>query len=142
MQIRDIMAGTVSTIRADEPMRAAASRMKEANVGCLVVAEGESGTVQGIITDRDLGVRCFGECLDPLHCRVGDHMSSPIISAEPGMDVLEAAHLMVDQQVKRLPVMEGERLVGLVSFSDIAQAMDRPMHDLLVGMGAVRRSAA
>ena len=60
---------------------------------------------------------------------------------QPGMDILDVAHLMTEQKVKRIPVVEGNQLIGLVSFSDVAQAMDRPMHDLMMGMGAARRIA-
>jgi len=74
-------------------------------------------------------------------CQVSNYMSSPVITAQPGMDILDAAHLMAEQKVKRVPVVEGNQLIVLVSFSDVAQAMPSPMHDLMVGMGAARRIA-
>ncbi|MBI4312254.1 MAG: CBS domain-containing protein [Chloroflexi bacterium] len=54
----------------------------------------------------------------------------------------DAARLMVEKNVKRLPVVENGKLVGLISFSDIALAMDQPVHNLLIGMGAARKAAA
>jgi CBS domain-containing protein len=139
MQLKGIMAKNVLTITSEETIAGAARRMQEANVGCLVITN--SGKVQGIITDRDLAVRCISQGHNPQQCHVSNHMSSPVITTEPDMDILDAAHLMTEQKVKRLPVVEGDQLIGLVSFSDVAQAMDRPMHDLMVGMGAARRIA-
>jgi CBS domain-containing protein len=139
MQLKGIMAKNVLTITGEETIAGAARRMQEGNVGCLVITN--AGSVQGIITDRDLAVRCISQGHNPQQCHVSNHMSSPVITTQPDMDILDAAHLMTEQKVKRLPVVEGDQLIGLVSFSDVAQAMDRPMHDLMVGMGAARRSA-
>lgn len=138
MRLRDIMAKKVLTIKADDSVSAAASRMKESNVGCLLVVG--SGP-QGIITDRDIAVRCVAEEHDTCDCQVSQHMSNPLITATPDMDVLDAARLMTRKQIKRLPIMEGQKLVGLVSLSDVALALDKPMHNLLIGMGAARRAA-
>ncbi len=140
MQIRDIMRKDVVTVTAQDSVAKAAKQMQQANVGCIVVTN--SGSVRGILTDRDIAVSCLGEGHNALQCQVGNHMSNPVITATPTMDVLEATHIMVERKVKRLPVVEGNQLVGLVSFSDVAQAMERPMHDLLLGMGAARRTAA
>jgi IMP dehydrogenase len=113
--------------------------MQEANVGCLVVVR--EGLVQGILTDRDIAVRCTSGGHDPQQCMVAVHMSSPVVVVRPNTDLLEAAHLMLQRRVKRLPVVEDGRLVGLVSLSDVAKAMDTPLHELLIGMGAGRRAA-
>lgn len=139
MQLKGIMAKNVLTISSEDTIAGAARRMQEANIGCLVITN--AGRVEGIITDRDLAVRCVSQGHNPQQCQVSNHMSSPVITTQPEMDILDAAHLMTEQKVKRLPVVEGDQLIGLVSFSDVAQAMDRPMHDLMVGMGAARRTA-
>lgn len=138
MQLKDIMTKEVITITEDETIANAARRMQEADVGCLVVT---GASVTGIITDRDLAIKCVGEGHNPTECQVSQYMSRPVTTAEPGMDILDAAHLMTEKQVKRLPVVDGDQLIGLVSFSDIAGAMERPMHDLMLGMGAARRAA-
>ncbi len=139
MDLREIMAQHVVTITADDSVFKAASLMRQASVGCLVIAE--DGQAQGIVTDRDLAIRCMGEGHNPALCAVGNHMSTPVFTATPDMDVLYAAHLMTNKKIKRLPVVEGEKLVGLVSFSDIANAMIQPMVHLLAGLGASRRVA-
>jgi CBS domain-containing protein len=105
----------------------------------LVVVDADR--VLGIITDRDLAVRCVAECHDVSRCRVREQMSKGVISVEPDADILEAAHLMTHWQVKRLPVTKDGYLVGIVSSSNVANALDKPMHDLLTGMGAARRAA-
>ncbi|MBI4202770.1 MAG: CBS domain-containing protein [Chloroflexi bacterium] len=134
------MATNPVVVSPQESVANAAKLMRQSNVGCLIVTN--SNSVQGIVTDRDLTVRCLAEGHNPGGCRVSHHMTSPVTTAASTMDILDAARLMVEQGVKRLPVVDEERLIGLVSLSDIAQAMDRPMHDLLLGMGAARRMAA
>lgn len=139
MQLKDIMAKHVVTVTEAESVFRAASLMRQASVGCLVIAD--AGKAQGIVTDRDLAIRCLGEGHNPVLCPVSQHMSAPVVTATPDMDVLYAAHLMTNKKIKRLPVVEDEKLVGLVSFSDIANAMIQPMVHLLAGLGASRRVA-
>lgn len=136
MQLREIMTGDVITITRDQTIAEAAKRMRESNVGCLVVTN--EGSVQGIITDRDLVVNCLYQLDDYAECEVSAHLTSPALTAEADTDILDAAHLMNENRIKRLPVVESDQLVGIVSFSDIAQAMDQPMHDVLAGFGAAR----
>lgn len=121
MQLKDIMVKDVVTVGGDETVTGAAKRMKEAGVGCLLVLDAAS--LQGIVTDRDLLVGCLGEGHDPSDCTVSRHMSRTLITAEPVMEVQEAAHMLVSRKIKRLPILEGGRLVGLVSFSDIGHSM-------------------
>ncbi len=137
MQLKDIMAKHLVTVTEDESVFNAANLMGQASVGCLVIAR--AGRAQGIVTDRDLTIRCLGEGHNPLLCPVSQHMSTPVITAGPAMEVLYAAHLMSNKKIKRLPVVEDEQLIGLVSFSDIANAMMQPMVHLLAGLGASRR---
>jgi CBS domain-containing protein len=140
MQLKDIMAKKVITVTEDQAVFTAARLMREASIGCLVVTVvTNEEKVEGIITDRDLTVRCLTEGHNPLLCPVSQHMSRPVITAGPGMDVLYAAHLMSNKKIKRLPVVEGDQLIGLVSFSDIANAMIQPMAHLLAGIGASKR---
>lgn len=140
MRLEQIMAVNVATIFSTDSIARAACEMKERNVGCLVVIDGSE--VRGMITDRDIATRCTGEEHDARGCRVFEHMSGPAIVATPTMDVLEAAHLMTTAQIKRLPIVVNNRLVGLVSFSDVALALDKAVHDLLLGMGGARRAVA
>lgn len=140
MQVRDLMKKGVVTIDQQETIKVAAEKMRNANIGCLVVTNAD--TVKGIITDRDLAVRCVGDGHNPQQCPVSHHMSSPVTSTTPDADVLGTLEVMTTKMVKRLPVIEDGHLVGMVSFSDVAAALDQPMHELLIGMGAVRRQAS
>ena len=137
MQLKDIMVRDVITVTEDEAVANVARRMQESNIGCLVITNG--GDVRGIVTDRDLTIGCLKEDHNAQLCKVSSHMSSPALIAEPGMDILDAAHLMTDKRIKRLPVVENGRLIGLVSFSDLANAMIQPMIHLMAGLGAARR---
>jgi CBS domain-containing protein len=139
MELKDIMAKHVVTIAEDESVFKAANLMRQASVGCLVIVSAD--WVQGIVTDRDLTIRCLGEGHNPVLCPVSAHMTSPVITAGPNLEILDAAHLMTNKKIKRLPVVESDRLVGLASFSDVANAMVQPMSYLLAGLGKSRRLA-
>jgi CBS domain-containing protein len=136
MQVSDIMRTDVKTIGEDDSIAAASRKMREANVGCLVVTNARN--VVGVITDRDMVIDCLTEAHDPWGCLVYQHMSKPAIVVKPTADILDAAQMMAQRKIRRLPVMDGSKLVGIVSFSDVALAMDRAMHDLLVGMSAAK----
>ena len=125
MQVGDIMTQDVESVAGDLTISEAAQYMRDANVGCLVVEAG--GAVLGVITDRDLVIRCSAEGHDPCQCQVQHHMTSPAITIEPAADVLDAARLMMQHKTRRLPVTLCDQLIGLVSLSDIEQeAAGRP----------------
>lgn len=143
MEVQHVMSTYVHTVERDESIATAARKMREGDVGSLVVLS--SGSVNGVITDRDLAIRCMSQGHDYQQCRVSDHMSGPAITVGPALDMLEAAGLMASQKIRRLPVVDGDKLIGLVSLSDIALSIDgvlvsinSTLHDLLSGMGAVR----
>ncbi len=138
MQLQDIMSRDLITCAGEETIAVAARKMREANIGGLVVTN--AGRVRGIITDRDLAVGCISGGDQAQQCQVAEHMSSPVITAPPSMDILDAASLMNEQRVRRLPIVERDQIVGLVSYSDITQALAQPMHDLMIGMGPARRT--
>ncbi len=139
MQLQTVMALDPVTVQADATVAVAAARMRDGNVGCLVVMDKRK--VVGVITDRDLVVRCMakGAGHAPDICLVSNHMSHPVVTRPAQTDVLAAAHLMKEARIKRLVITDIGELVGLVSFSDIAIALDKPVHDLLLGMAAARR---
>lgn len=138
MQMKDIMVREVVTTSEEETVLNAARRMRDSNIGCLVITEGKR--VLGVVTDRDLTVDCVSQGHDAANCKLSNHISKPALVADPEMDVLSAAHLMNDKKIKRLPVVEDGQLVGLVSFSDVANAMIQPMLHLLSGLGAGRHA--
>lgn len=138
MRIKDIMSLDLWVIEPNEPISSAVWKMETGGIGCLVVCENEKAI--GILTDRDLALGCLSSDHDHPDCRVCYHMTSPAIIGTPDMELVEAARLMVDKDIKRLPVVENGKLVGLVSFSDISLAMIPPMLHLMVGMSNSRRA--
>lgn len=142
MLVKDIMAKDVVTVAPDDLVANAANRMKRENVGCLVVTT-KAKAVRGVITDRDLAINCMGEAHDPSACRVSGHMSAPAITTNPETDIIVAARTMAKRRIKRLSVVKGRHLVGLLSYADIAIAMQRPINDLigLQGMDAAKHTS-
>jgi CBS domain-containing protein len=104
--LREIMTAGVVTATPD------------ASVVSVVVVD-PAGSPVAMVTDRDLAVRVFAEGVDP-ETAVGDHASRPLICGEPAMVLDEAAALMVQHRVRRLPVVDGDRLAGIVTLDDIA----------------------
>lgn len=127
MKLRDLMATEVVTISPHDTSASAARRMCDENVGCLVVTLEDA--VNGILTDRDL-LRCLSGAHDPNRCRVGVHMTRSVISQGPDEELLKAVELMAEKRIKRLPIVEHEKLVGLLSFSDIADLLHDQWQDL------------
>lgn len=139
MKIAELLHTPVTSAPTDS-IGVAAELMRDHGIGCVVVTAGTRPL--GILTDRDIVVRCSVMGHDPYQCRVENHLSPAPITVHPEATIEDALHLMVAHKVKRLPVVEGEHLVGVVSFSDIAAALDVPLHELLNGMGAARRAGA
>ena len=100
-------------------VRQVAELMRERNVGSVVLVEEDSGALAGFVTDRDLAIRALTDGRDPGD-PVDAHASSPVVTAEPGMNVEEAAELMVRHGIRRLPVLDGGRLTGIVTLDDLA----------------------
>jgi CBS domain-containing protein len=118
---QDIMANDVVTASPEMPVAAAAKLMLTKDVGCLVVLE--QGKIKGIVTDRDL-MACAMKQHNIQECSISNHMSSPVLTAPPDVLLINLAKLMAAKQIKRVPVTEEGQLVGIVSFSDIAEDMD------------------
>ena len=117
MKIRDIMTKDIATLRSDDTIERAARLMKQYDVGSLPVCTDDK--IIGIITDRDIAVRSVapGQVSNQ---RVRDVMSTNLVVGNPDMDVQDAARIMSDRQVRRLPIVENNSLVGIVSLGDIS----------------------
>lgn len=117
MQLRDIMSNDVLSISADDSLINAARTMNNHNIGSLPVTN-QDGLV-GILTDRDIVIRSVSSGMDS-NQPVSMAMTNNVISGTPDMDVAQAADLMASQQIRRLPVLDGGKLVGYVSLGDIS----------------------
>ena len=125
MQVRDLMNPSVVSITPGESAALAARLLSRHNLGSLPVC-GEDGGLRGIVTDRDIVLRCVAAEEDPAQTQVKDIMTRNCATVSPGDDCREATRLMAAQQVRRLPVTEGGKIVGIVSLGDLAkcQAFD------------------
>ncbi|MDX6640264.1 MAG: hypothetical protein QOF12_1275 [Solirubrobacteraceae bacterium] len=118
MRISDVMTESVVTAPPDCPVRAVAEAMRERNVGSVVLVDA-GGRPVGFVTDRDLTVSVLADGRDPAEPASG-HASAPVVTCSGDLTVQEAAELMVRHGIRRLPVLDGERLTGIVTLDDLA----------------------
>jgi CBS domain-containing protein len=128
--VRDAMSSNVRTARQDDWVSDAARAMKEEDVGSIPVVDGDR--LVAILTDRDIVVRTVAEGVDPSAIKVGEIASTDLVTVEPEQRLGEALELMALHQVRRLPVVEGERLVGMLAQADVAlEAKDKDAGEML-----------
>lgn len=118
MKVRDIMTKSVASISPDATIRDAAQIMQQHNVGSVPVVD-TTGLV-GIVTDRDIVVRNIAAGQDPSSTLVKNVMTSHVMTASPEEDVQAISKKMSSQQIRRVPVVENQNLIGMVSLGDIA----------------------
>jgi CBS domain-containing protein len=116
--VRDVMTPGVRTVSASQSLAEAAEVMKGEDVGSVPVVE--EGRLAGIVTDRDIVTRAVAERRDPQTVKVEEVASHELVTVEPEQDLDEALALMARHQVRRLPVVEEGRLVGMLAQADVA----------------------
>ncbi len=121
MQIKDLMNPSVVTIEPTSSAALAARLISRHNVGVLPVC-GADRRLRGVVTDRDIVLRCIAAEEDPAQTMVRDIMTRSCATVSPGDDCREATRIMSARQVRRLPVVEEGRLVGMISLSDLARS--------------------
>ena len=119
MKLRELMTQNVIRIHPEEPVEVAARTLTQYNIGALPVC-GRDGQLYGMVTDRDLVIRCMAAGRSPSSMKVQEVMTGKVISAGPDMEASAAAHLMGRQQIRRLPVVDNGKLCGMVSLGDLA----------------------
>ncbi|MDQ5832402.1 MAG: CBS domain-containing protein [Actinomycetota bacterium] len=117
MRISDVMTQGVVTAEIDDTLRSVGELMRERNVGSVVVCDGDRPV--GVITDRDLALAVVADRVDP-EDNARSQASQPIVTGEVEMDIEEAVAIMIQHRIRRLPVTEGELLVGIVTIDDLA----------------------
>jgi CBS domain-containing protein len=112
------MTESVVTASASAAVREVAELMRERNVGSVVLVD-EAEVPVAFVTDRDLTVSVLADGRD-VSDRAADHANAPVVTGSPSMDVEEAAELMVSHGIRRLPVVDADRLTGIVTLDDLA----------------------
>ena len=118
---RDIMTGAPECIGESETLVVAARKMRDLDVGSLPIC-GDDDKLKGMLTDRDIVVRCLAEDGDPATATAGSLAQGKLVTIGADDSVDEALQTMQESQVKRLPVIDGHRMVGIISQEDIAKA--------------------
>lgn len=146
MKIRDVMTTDVESAELDTTIEQIATMMRDGDVGAIPVLD--DGELCGILTDRDIVVRCIAEGNDPSETTVEDILSDNLKTISPNQDTEQAARLMAELQVRRLPVVEKGQLVGMVSIGDLAVKSDtdegrigRTLEEVSEGVKASGRDA-
>lgn len=116
--LKDIMTPTVATVSPGQPVQKAAQLMSQYNVGAIPVVE--NGKCVGIITDRDITLRTSSQGLDPVTTKIQSVMTADVVTGTPQMDIHEAANIMAERQIRRLPVIENGQVTGIVALGDLA----------------------
>jgi CBS domain-containing protein len=120
---RDVMSGGADCVQATETILDAAKKLASLDVGALPIC-GEDDRLKGMITDRDIVVKVLAEGKDPAETQAGDLAEGKPVTIGADDSVEEALRTMIDHKVRRLPVIDGHDLVGIVSQADLAQALE------------------
>lgn len=119
MTVRRIMNSNVVYLTPDDTVSHAAKLLEHHKIGMLPVCSSD-GKLRGIVTDRDIAIRCVAFDNPPEDTKLRDIMTRGIVTISPDDDVTEAANTMATERIRRLPVVENNRVVGILSLADIA----------------------
>lgn len=122
-KVQDIMTGDPHYAETSTPVSSAARTMASEGVGALPI-RGEDKQLKGMLTDRDIVVKVLAEGKDPMAIRAGEVAQGEVITVRPDDEAGEVLHRMARHRVRRLPVVEGTELVGIVAQADAARALE------------------
>jgi CBS domain-containing protein len=145
MKVSQIMTEDVVTINQDSSISKAAKLMSDKLIGCLVVTEDDK--IKGILTERDILSKVIAEERDATKVKVGEIMSSPVTCISSEETLKKAAHLMGEKRIRRLPVVDNEKLAGIVTSDDLVlgfkllgrmpEILSQPVAFLIIGVLAI-----
>ena len=118
MLVKDIMTNSIVSLNSEDSVERAAKMMKQFDVGSIPVCNDEK--LVGMITDRDIILRTVATSGDGNNQKISEVMTSNPVTGTPDMDVHDAAKIMSEQQIRRLPIVQNNHLVGIVSLGDIS----------------------
>jgi CBS domain-containing protein len=132
--VSDVMTGQLVTVRPQTTLTEMAREMRDNDIGAVVVED--DGRLRGLVTDRDVVVRAIADGKDPGGTRVESVLSDEVVTVAPGDRIETAVQRMRERALRRLPVVEGERVVGIVSLGDLA--IERDPDSALADVSAAR----
>ena len=119
LKVRDVMVREVVTVDENSSVKEAVDTMNEFQIGSLIVLE--RGKAKGIVTERDFLRRVIAEAKDVMNTKVKEIMTTPLVVVEPSIDLEEAVKLMFENKIKKLVVVDANKLVGIITLTDIAR---------------------
>ncbi|MCH4825936.1 CBS domain-containing protein [Planococcus halocryophilus] len=125
MRIEEIMTTDVETCMPESTLQEVASIMREINVGAIPICE--KGRLIGIVTDRDIVIRGLAEKL-PSDTAIAEILSEEVITGTTDLSAEQAAELMTTHKIRRLPIVENDRMIGIISWCDLAITKDSITH--------------
>jgi signal-transduction protein with cAMP-binding, CBS, and nucleotidyltransferase domain len=140
MKVKDVMTGPALEVSAEDTCRRAAELMRDHDAGMLVVTR--IGVIEGVITDRDLVTRCVAIGADPGKQRVADYFDRHAVTVDEEYDLDRAMIIMRNAGVRRVPVMRGITLVGVLSMDDVAVHLKKYVDAFLALAGQYHKERA
>lgn len=134
-KVCDAMTVGLTAVSVDSTIEKCAKLMNDHSVGSLLVKKGEE--LKGIITDQDIVRKIIANGIDPKKTTVDKHMAKKLITITPERDIFEALNVMINEEVKQLPVMDGKKMIGLLTQKDVLK-LEPELFDLLVDKLEVR----
>ncbi|HHU40304.1 MAG TPA: CBS domain-containing protein [Propionibacterium sp.] len=119
---KDLMTSPAECLAPDESIATAARMLSKYDVGSMPIVDGD--TLVGVVTDRDIVLKAVAKGLDPKETAVSDIASKNVVTVEASAAASEVAQLMSEHQVRRLPVVDGGKVVGMVAQADVARVLD------------------
>ena len=118
--VRDVMSKNIKTVKTDDTVHQAVQKMNKFDIGSVIVTA--SGRPVGIITEANILRRIVEPRMDPTTVWAKDIMSSPLITIEPDAPIEDAAKLMAQKRIKKIAIMDKDKIIGIISTSDIVKA--------------------
>jgi predicted transcriptional regulator len=125
LNVEDVMVEEVKTVEADATVMMAVKLMNVHEIGCLIVTK--SSKPIGIVTERDLLKRVLAESRDPEKTKICEVMSAPLMFVDPKMDIEDAVKFIFKMKIKKLPIVRSEKLLGLVTLTDLVRVQPQMM---------------
>jgi CBS domain-containing protein/gas vesicle protein len=122
-KVSEVMTQSLATCSTDDSVAHVASIMRNRDIGNVLILE--DGKLSGIVTDRDLAVQALVDGIDPQHTPISKFMCSKVITGSPEWSMSKVARTMAHHQIRRLPIVQDDQLVGIISLADIARHENR-----------------